>query len=127
MTWRSDGSSLWLRYTIHASAEEREAIYKSIYARRDIRRFNGEPIAEEVLARILSAARHAPSVGFSQPWDFVVVEDDEPKSEIASIAERAIAAAREGYQEPRRSEFGELKLEGITDALVNMCHLQPNP
>lgn len=102
-------------------AEERKAVYKSIYARRDIRRFDGEPVPEEVLARILGAAHHAPSVGFSQPWDFVVVRDDETKIEIASIAERAIAAAREGYQEPRKSEFGELKLEGITDAPVNIC------
>lgn len=59
--------------------------------------------------------------GFSQPWDFVVVDDDETKGEVAAIAERAIAAAREGYQEPRKSDFGALKLEGITDALVNNC------
>lgn len=101
--------------------EEQEAVYKSIYARRDIRRFNAEPVSDEALARILDAAHHAPSVGFSQPWDFVVVEDDGTKSEVASIAERAIAAAREGYREPHKSDFGELKLEGITDAPVNIC------
>lgn len=101
--------------------EEREAVYKSIYARRDIRRFSSEPVPEETLARLLDAAHHAPSVGFSQPWDFVVVSDDETKSEIAGIAERAIAAAREGYREPRKSTFGELKLEGIADAPVNVC------
>lgn len=102
-------------------ASERRAVYKSIYTRRDIRRFTAKPISEEVLARMLDAAHHAPSVGFSQPWDFVVVEDEETKVEIASIAERAIAAAREGYEEPRKSDFGELKLEGITDAPVNIC------
>jgi 5,6-dimethylbenzimidazole synthase len=101
--------------------KEQEAVYKSIYTRRDIRRFNGDPISDEALARILDAAHHAPSVGFSQPWDFVIVEDDETKTEVASIAERAIAAAREGYQEPQKSDFGELKLEGITDAPVNIC------
>lgn len=106
---------------VEFEAEEREAVYKSIYTRRDIRRFCGEPISEEVVARILDAAHHAPSVGFSQPWDFVVVKDDETKCEIASIAERAIAAAREGYQKPRKSDFGQLKLEGITDAPVNIC------
>lgn len=102
-------------------ADEREAVYKSIYTRRDIRRFSAEPISEEVLARVLDAAHHAPSVGFSQPWDFVVVKDDETKAEIAAIAERAIAAACEGYQNPRKSDFGQLKLEGITDAPVNIC------
>lgn len=47
--------------------DEREAVYKSIYTRRDIRRFSGDPVSEGVLARILDAAHHAPSVGFSQP------------------------------------------------------------
>ncbi|TMT86440.1 5,6-dimethylbenzimidazole synthase [Haloterrigena sp. H1] len=100
---------------------EREAVYKTIYARRDIRRFRGDPIPDEVLERLLQAAHHAPSVGFSQPWDLVVVSDDETKTEIASIAERAIAAAREGYEEPRRSEFAELKLEGICESPINIC------
>ena len=100
---------------------EREAVYKTIYARRDIRRFRDDPIPEEVLERLLQAAHHAPSVGFSQPWDLVVISDDETKAEIASIAERAIAAAREGYEEPRRSEFAELKLEGIRESPINIC------
>lgn len=103
------------------SADEREAVYGAIYARRDIRRFSDAAVPEEVLLRILNAAHHAPSVGFSQPWDFIVIEDDGTKAAVAGIAERAIAAAREGYREPRRSEFGELKLEGITDAPVNVC------
>ncbi|ELZ13302.1 nitroreductase family protein [Haloterrigena salina JCM 13891] len=106
---------------VEFSSSEREAIYKAIYARRDIRRFSEEPIPDAVLSRLLDAAHHAPSVGFSQPWDFVVVRDDGTKAEIASIAERAIAAAREGYREPRKSDFGRLKLEGITDAPVNIC------
>ncbi|RZV08434.1 cob(II)yrinic acid a,c-diamide reductase [Natrinema hispanicum] len=100
---------------------EREAVYKTIYARRDIRRFRDDPIPEEVLERLLQAAHHAPSVGFSQPWDLVVIRNDETKAEIASIAERAIAAAREGYEEPRRSEFAELKLEGIRESPINIC------
>lgn len=106
---------------VEFGASEREAVYKSIYTRRDIRRFSAETIPGEVLERILDAAHHAPSVGFSQPWDFVVIEDEKTKDEIAAIAERAIAAAREGYQGPRKSDFSELKLEGIIDAPVNIC------
>lgn len=106
---------------VEFGSDEREAVYKSIYTRRDIRRFDGDPIPEPVLSRLLDAAHHAPSVGFSQPWDFVVIRDDETKAEIASIADRAIAAAREGYREPRKSDFARLKLEGITDAPVNIC------
>jgi len=100
---------------------ERDAVYKTIYARRDIRRFRDDPIPDETLERLLQAAHHAPSVGFSQPWDLVVIRGEETKAEIASIAERAIAAAREGYEEPRRSEFAELKLEGIRESPVNIC------
>ncbi|GAB3704895.1 nitroreductase family protein [Halorubrum pallidum] len=106
---------------VEFGADEREAVYSAIYARRDIRRFRDAPVPEAVLKRVLGAAHHAPSVGFSQPWDFIVIEDDATKVSVAEIAERAIAAAREGYREPRRSEFGELKLEGITDAPVNVC------
>lgn len=102
-------------------AHEREAVYRAIYARRDIRRFRADPVPEAVLERVLDAAHHAPSVGFSQPWDFVVVEDDRTKAAVADIAERAIAAAREGYQGARKADFGDLKLEGITDAPVNIC------
>ncbi|MBZ6496256.1 5,6-dimethylbenzimidazole synthase [Natrinema longum] len=100
---------------------ERAAVYKTIFDRRDIRRFRDEPIPDALLERVIEAAHHAPSVGFSQPWDLVVVEDEETKADIADIAERAIAAAREGYEEPRRSEFAELKLEGIRDSPVNIC------
>ncbi|SEP97834.1 5,6-dimethylbenzimidazole synthase [Natrinema salaciae] len=100
---------------------DRNAVYRAIYARRDIRRFAAEPIPDAVLERLVEAAHHAPSVGFSQPWDFVVVTDDETKAEIASIADRAIAAAREGYEEPKRTEFAELKLEGIGESPVNIC------
>ncbi|APX96444.1 5,6-dimethylbenzimidazole synthase [Natronorubrum daqingense] len=100
---------------------ERDALYKAIYARRDIRRFRSDPVPESVLDRLIQAAHHAPSVGFSQPWDLVIVRENETKTEIAEIAERAIAAAREGYEEPRRSEFAQLKLEGIREAPINIC------
>ncbi|WP_440771587.1 5,6-dimethylbenzimidazole synthase [Natronorubrum sp. DTA28] len=103
------------------TAAERDAVYKTIYARRDIRRFRPEPIPEDVLERLLQAAHHAPSVGFSQPWDLIVVREDETKTEIAEIADRAIAAAREGYEEPRRSKFADLKLEGIRESPINIC------
>ncbi|MFC4249610.1 5,6-dimethylbenzimidazole synthase [Natribaculum luteum] len=101
--------------------DEIRAVYRTIYARRDIRRFRDEPIPEETLERVIDAAHHAPSVGFSQPWDFVVVRDPETKAEIKAIASRAIDAAQAAYEQPRRSQFGRLKLEGIEDAPVNVC------
>ncbi|CAK2026590.1 Nitroreductase family protein [Vibrio crassostreae] len=59
---------------------EREAVYKTIFSRRDVRgQFLSDEIPEDVLMRVLTAAHHAPSVGFMQPWDFVVVRDIETK------------------------------------------------
>jgi len=50
------------------SDDEKNGLYKAIFSRRDVRsHFTSEPIDDEVLSRILNAAHHAPSVGFSQP------------------------------------------------------------
>ncbi|MHC3436770.1 5,6-dimethylbenzimidazole synthase [Natrialbaceae archaeon A-gly3] len=103
------------------SEDEIRAVYETIYARRDIRRFREEPIPEDTVERLIDAAHHAPSVGFSQPWDFVVVRDEGTKAEIKEIATRAIEAAQTAYKEPDRSEFGQLKLEGIEESPVNIC------
>lgn len=101
--------------------EERAAVYETIFARRDVRRFRDEPVPDAVVERIIEAAHHAPSVGFSQPWDLIVISDDETKAEIAAIADRAIEAARVAYEEPKRSEFDALKLEGIGESPINIC------
>ncbi|HSV37195.1 MAG TPA: nitroreductase family protein, partial [Nocardioidaceae bacterium] len=51
-------------------------LYDVINRRRDVRaEFTGEPVPSEQLMRVLSAAHAAPSVGHSQPWDFVLVDD----------------------------------------------------
>jgi len=55
--------------------EEKKGFYKAIYSRRDVRsHFTSKPIEDNILSRILHAAHHAPSVGFSQPWNFVSME-----------------------------------------------------
>ncbi len=62
------------------TAAERDAVYRCIETRRDVRgQFLPDPIPDDALARILKAAHHAPSVGFMQPWDFIVVRDREAK------------------------------------------------
>ncbi|XGI83392.1 5,6-dimethylbenzimidazole synthase [Halorutilales archaeon Cl-col2-1] len=101
--------------------DEIDSFHRLVRSRRDIRRFRSDEVPDDVLERMLDAAHHAPSVGFSQPWDFVLVEDDDKKSEIKDVAERAINAAEEAYREPRKSEFGRLKLEGIEESPVNIC------
>src|ERR1700722_19934218 len=71
------------------SPEQREAVYRVIAERRDVRRgFRPDPVPAEVLGRVLAAAHQAPSVGFSQPWDFIVITDRARRERIASLARR---------------------------------------
>ena len=54
---------------------EKEGLYKAVFSRRDVRsHFIDKKIPDEVLVKILNAAHHAPSVGFSQPWDFIMIK-----------------------------------------------------
>ena len=63
---------------------ERAAVHRAILTRRDIRRFRSEPVSDEVLWRLLEAAHNGPSVGFMQPWNFLVVRDLVVKTRVKS-------------------------------------------
>jgi 5,6-dimethylbenzimidazole synthase len=56
-------------------AEALQGVYQAIYQRRDVRSFRSDPFPDEVLAGLLDAAHHAPSIGFMQPWGFLLVRD----------------------------------------------------
>jgi 5,6-dimethylbenzimidazole synthase len=103
------------------SQEERRGVYRAIYSRRDIRHFRSDPIPDEVLARLLWAAHHGPSVGFMQPWDFILVRDLAVRQQVKELFERERQAAACFFDEPRRSHYLSLKLEGILEAPVNLC------
>lgn len=103
------------------SAMARQAVYQAIYQRRDIRSFCSTPIPDETLARLLHAAHHAPSVGFMQPWSFLVIRDLETRHRVKDLFERERQAAACFFDEPRRSQYLSLKLEGILEAPVNLC------
>jgi len=61
-------------------------VYKTIFSRRDVRgQFKTDPVPDEVLARIIQAAHHAPSVGFMQPWNFLLVKSPDVKKSIHDI------------------------------------------
>lgn len=101
---------------------ERTAVYKAIALRRDIRRqFKPTPIPPEVLARLLAAAHQAGSVGFMQPWDFVVVRDPEIRRQVLESFLRERDRAARFYEGARRELFLSLKLEGIMESAVNIC------
>jgi 5,6-dimethylbenzimidazole synthase len=101
--------------------EWRHGVYQAIALRRDIRAFRSDPIDPKTLARILAAAHQAGSVGFSQPWNFVVIDDLETRRRIRDHVERERLRAAEGFDERRKAQYLSLKLEGILDAPLNIC------
>ena len=104
------------------SDEERRGVYRAIYERRDVRsQFLPDPVPDEVLARILDAAHHAPSVGFMQPWDFIVIRDPAVRRAVYENFEAACRRAAEIYSGEQRKLYDSLKLAGILDAPVNLC------
>lgn len=101
---------------------ERNAVYKTIYSRRDVRgQFESTPIPEDVLNRILSAAHHAPSVGFMQPWDFIIVKDMAVKKKLKDGFSTAHAEATLMFEETKQDKYQRLKLEGIMEAPIGIC------
>lgn len=103
------------------SNEERAAVYRAIFERRDVRRnFLPTPIPDHVLKRVLTAAHHAGSVGFMQPWDFVVVRDRTTKRAVKRLFQQANAEAATRYQGKRAALYRNLKLEGIEEAPINI-------
>ena len=104
------------------SDEEKNGFYKAIYSRRDVRsHFTSDPIEDEVLTRILNAAHHAPSVGFSQPWNFILIKDNETRNKIKESFEIERKRSSKLVDEPKRSKYLSFKLEGILDSPVNVC------
>lgn len=104
------------------SEEERRGVYRAIHERRDVRsQFLAEPVADDVLRRILEAAHHAPSVGFMQPWDFILIRDASVRQAVYRNFERASRRASEGYEGEQRRLYDSLKLAGIREAPVNVC------
>lgn len=104
------------------SDEEKCGVYRAIHERRDVRgQFLPNPIPAEVLGRILNAAHHAPSVGFMQPWDFIVIEDPKVRRAVYDNFERTNRSAADVYAGEQRDAYRRLKLAGILDAPVNLC------
>lgn len=103
------------------SPEEKRGLYTAIFGRRDIRAFRPDPIPEDILARILRAAHHAPSVGFMQPWDFILIRDPETRRRVKELSDRERRSAACFFDDPRRDKYLSMKLEGILDAPLNLC------
>ena len=111
------------------SDQDKEAIYKVISERRDMRHFLPTPIAPKLLTKLLQAAHHAPSVGLMQPWRFMRISDTNIRQKIHGQVdeERAKTAKAIGEIETtaRMAEFMRLKVEGVLDCgellVVTLC------
>src|SRR5436190_23289458 len=91
----------------------KRGVYEAIARRRDMRAFRPDPIPRDVLARILLAAQQAGSVGFSQPWNFIVIDDMQIRAQIRAHVENERLRAAAGFDAERRAQYLTYKLEGI--------------
>ena len=89
--------------------------------RRDVRRFRADTLPEGLLEHLLEIAALAPSVGLSQPWRFVLVEDAKRRAEVRANFERANAAALDAYEGEEAQSYARLKLAGLDEAPVHLA------
>ncbi|WSY15729.1 nicotinate-nucleotide--dimethylbenzimidazole phosphoribosyltransferase [Embleya sp. NBC_00896] len=99
----------------------REAVHRVMRERRDIRvGFRPDPVPDDVLVRVLEAAHAAPSVGYSQPWDFVVIRSEETRVTVQELARRQREAYASSLPKARAKQFLEIKVEAILETPVNI-------
>lgn len=104
------------------SEAEKEAVYKAIYTRRDVRdQFLPTPLPDDIVEKLLQAAHHAPSVGFMQPWNFILIREAAQKQKIWEAFNRANEEAAQMFDAERQSLYQKLKLEGILKSPLNIC------
>jgi 5,6-dimethylbenzimidazole synthase len=97
------------------SAAERSAVYRAIFERRDMRHFAGGTVAPDAMRRLLTAAHHAPSVGFMQPWRFVRVASSTLRTQLHELVEQERRVTAQALGE-REGAFMRLKVEGLREA-----------
>jgi nicotinate-nucleotide--dimethylbenzimidazole phosphoribosyltransferase len=101
---------------------EIDAFYRLAAARRDVRNgFRPDPVSDAALTRVLTAAHQAPSVGLSQPWDFIVVRDRELRERVHTLARRQREVFARSLPWPRALAFRDTKIEAILEAPVNIA------
>ena len=100
-----------------------ETLEKIILARRDVRgnRFVDTPVSQKDIDKILFAGVNAPSVGFSQPWEFVVIKDLEIRNKIKESFFEENEKAKQLFNEKKADAYTQLKLEGIIESALNIA------
>ncbi len=107
----------------HAFSDaDRAAVYHAIFSRRDVRgQFRPDPVPDDVLGRVLMAAHHAPSVGFMQPWNFLLVRSPLIRQSVHDHFAKASHEAAQMFPDEKRALYSQLKLQGILEAPLNLC------
>ena len=104
------------------SEQEIATVYRAISSRRDVRSgFLSKGIETDKLKRVLGAAHAAPSVGFLQPWNFVVIDSIEVKSAVKEAFLEVSEAESNLFEGASKDKYDSLKLEGIMEAPLNIC------
>ena len=101
--------------------DARQALRDIIDARRDVRRrFLPTPVPDDVLGRVLEAAHRAPSVGLTQPWDFLVLTDATIRADVAAHVEQERRRFAASLPSGRAKTFDDLKVEAILESPLNL-------
>jgi 5,6-dimethylbenzimidazole synthase len=104
------------------SDADKDAIYRVMHSRRDVRRFLPDAIPDDVLRRILTMGHYAPSVGFMQPWSFIVIRSPDVRRAIkAQFEEKNACELEKITDQDRKDLYSRLKLEGILEAPLNIA------
>ena len=99
-----------------------DLFYQLIKSRRDIRsNFISKEIPADILKKIIDAAHYAPSVGFLQPWDFIIIDSLEIRKQIKANFQKARINELKQITDDRKALYNSLKLEGILESSLNIC------
>lgn len=103
------------------SEADKKVFYKALRSRRDVRRgFLSKAVSDERLKRVFEAAHFAPSVGFMQPWNFIVIRSEQKKQAVKQAYLEGQALEQTVFSGERKARYKSLKLEGILEAPVNV-------
>lgn len=117
-----EGNSPMRNPSLEFGPSEKQGVYDAIYKRRDVRgQFLSDPIPDVLLLKLLDAAHHTGSVGFMQPWSFLIIRSQEVKKQVKAIFEEANEAASRVFEGEKRQLYSGLKLQGIMESPVNLC------
>jgi 5,6-dimethylbenzimidazole synthase len=117
-------NSLQTKYRKQISKYEREGFYKILFSRRDVRsHFIKKDIPLATILRIINAAHHAPSVGYSQPWNFILIKEEKTRLKIKNsfLREHQKAIRLLEHNKIKQNKYKSLKLEGILESNLNLC------